>query len=130
MITFNHTIVGAGDKHRSARFLADMLGLGEPTEYGPFAVVQVGDVSLDFADDQSVQPRHFAFLVGDDEFDAVHQRILDRELTYWADPGRNRAGEINDNDGGRGMYWEDPDGHLLEIITVPYGGWPAGSAAS
>jgi catechol 2,3-dioxygenase-like lactoylglutathione lyase family enzyme len=130
MITFNHTIVGASDKHRSARFLAELLGLGEPTEYGPFAVVQVGDVSLDFADDQLVQPRHFAFLVGDDEFDAVHQRILDRELTYWADPGRNRAGEINDNDGGRGLYWEDPDGHLLEIITVPYGGWPAEAAAS
>lgn len=123
-VHLNHTIVWSRDKDASAAFLADMLGLPAPTTFGPFRVVQVdNDVSLDFSDtSKPVSPQHYAFRVGDTEFDEIFARIRDRELTYWADPGRSRPGEVNTHDGGRGLYWEDPSGHLLEIITVPYGG--------
>lgn len=120
----NHTIVRVSDKRRSAAFLSEILGLPAPTSYGPFLVVQAANgVSLDYADDHGEpHPQHYAFLVSEREFDEVLGRIRERGLTYWADPGRRRPGEHNMNDGGRGLYWEDPDGHLLEIITRPYGG--------
>jgi len=122
-VRLNHTIVTVRDKHESATFLAEILGLGDPAPFGPFLVVQVdNDVSLDFADDHGpVHPQHYAFLVDESGFDQIFGRIRERGLRYWADPGRRRAGEINTNDGGRGVYWEDPSGHLLEIITRPYG---------
>jgi catechol 2,3-dioxygenase-like lactoylglutathione lyase family enzyme len=123
-VELNHTIVKCTDKDASARFLAQILGLPEPTTYGPFTVVQVANgVSLDYADDHgSVHPQHYAFLVSEDEFDQIQGRILERGLSYWADPGHRTENQINTNDGGRGLYWSDPDGHNLEIITVPYGG--------
>ena len=123
-VLLNHTIVRCSDKQASARFLVDILGLPEPTTYGPFVVVQVdNDVSLDFADDHGrPHPQHYAFLVSDAEFDEIQARIVERELTYWADPFHTKVNEVNTNDGGRGLYWDDPDGHNLEIITVPYGG--------
>ena len=121
--TLNHTIVRCHDKWASARFLADILGRPSPTAYGPFAVVQLANgVSLDFQEGE-VHPQHYAFLVAEDEFDQIHARIVDRGLTFWADPAQRRRSAINTNDGGRGLYWEDPNGHLLEILTVPYGGW-------
>jgi catechol 2,3-dioxygenase-like lactoylglutathione lyase family enzyme len=123
-IKLNHTIVRCTDKHASSRFLVELLGLPEPTTYGPFVVVQVdNEVSLDYADDHgSPHPQHYAFMVSDEEFDAIHARIVDRGLPYWADPFHRVASQVNTNDGGRGLYWDDPDGHNLEIITVPYGG--------
>jgi catechol 2,3-dioxygenase-like lactoylglutathione lyase family enzyme len=123
-VQLNHTIVSVRDKHEAATFFADILGLPEPTAYGPFAVLELSnDVSLDFADDHGdVVPRHYAFLVDETEFDQIFGRIKERGLDYWADPFQKRPGEINHNDGGRGVYWEDPNGHILEIITVPYGG--------
>ncbi|HEY3007875.1 MAG TPA: VOC family protein [Micromonosporaceae bacterium] len=122
-VQLNHTIVSVRDKRESATFLTEILGLNEPIAYGPFLVVQVdNDVSLDFADDHGpVNPQHYAFLVSEPEFDEIFGRIRSRGLSYWADPGRHRPGEINTNDGGRGVYWEDPSGHFLEIITRPYG---------
>ena len=79
-------------------------------------------VSLDFAETTgAITPQHYAFLVGEEEFDAAFGRIRDQGLPYWADPGQSRPGVINHRDGGRGLYFEDPDGHLLEIITRPYG---------
>jgi catechol 2,3-dioxygenase-like lactoylglutathione lyase family enzyme len=122
-VQLNHTIVSVRDKRESATFFADILGLGAPTSFGPFLVVQVdNDVSLDFADEAGpVKPQHYAFLVGETEFDEILGRIRTRGLTYWADPNRRRPGEINTNDGGRGVYWKDPSGHFLEIITRPYG---------
>jgi extradiol dioxygenase family protein len=123
-VSLNHTIVHAKDKHASAQFLVDILGLEQPTTYGPFVVVAVHNgVALDYADDHGTpHPQHYAFLVSEAEFDAIHERIVSRGLTYWADPFHRQEGEINTADGGRGLYWDDPDGHNLEIITVPYGG--------
>jgi catechol 2,3-dioxygenase-like lactoylglutathione lyase family enzyme len=122
-VQLNHTIVAARDQRESATFMAELLGLAPPTRFGPFLVVQVdNDVSLDFLPaDGPVHPQHYAFLVGEAEFDEIFGRIRERGLPWWADPGRRRPGEINTNDGGRGLYWEDPSGHLLEIITRPYG---------
>jgi catechol 2,3-dioxygenase-like lactoylglutathione lyase family enzyme len=123
-VRMNHTIVSVRDKDEAARFLTEILGLPAATRFGPFAVVQLAnEVSLDFADDHGpVVPRHYAFLVDDAEFDEIFGRIKERGLEYWADPAQQRPGEINHRDGGRGVYWQDPNGHFLEIITVPYGG--------
>ncbi len=122
-VHLNHTIVAARDKRQSADFLAGLLGLPAPTTYGPFSVVQLdNDVSLDFMDDADVHPRHYAFLVTEDEFDEIFGRIRARGLNFWADPFQQQPGQINTHDGGRGVYWLDPDGHVLEIITRPYGG--------
>jgi catechol 2,3-dioxygenase-like lactoylglutathione lyase family enzyme len=123
-VELNHTIVWVRDKRQSAAFVADLLGVPAPTSFGPFLVVQVDNgVSLDFHDDDGeIHPQHYAFLVGEAQFDAILQRIFDRQLPYWADPGQTQRNEINTRDGGRGLYWEEPSGHLLEIITRPYGG--------
>ena len=122
-VHLNHTIVAARDKNEAATFLAEVLGRRPPTSYGPFAVVELdNDVSLDFIDDPEVHPRHYAFLVTEPEFDQIFGRIQERGLDFWADPFERHPGEINTNDGGRGVYWKDPDGHVLEIITRPYGG--------
>ena len=120
----NHTIVQARDKDTSARFLTELLGLSPPTPYGPFVVVELGNgVSLDYVTtDDAIAAQHYAFLVSEAEFDEIHARILERGLEFWADPFHRQPGRINTNDGGRGVYWDDPDGHRLEIITVPYGG--------
>ncbi len=122
-VQLNHTIVNVRDKRESATFLCDILGLAAPTTYGPFLVAQVdNDVSLDYLDNaEGVHKQHYAFLVEEHEFDEIFGRIRDRGLQYWADPHRSQPGEVNTNDGGRGLYWEEPSGHLLEIITRPYG---------
>jgi hypothetical protein len=123
-VKLNHTIVHAHDKRRSAEHLVRLLGLPEPTQYGPFMVVQVAnDVSLDYVDDAAaIQPQHYAFLVTEEEFDQIFARLQAESLEYWADPFHHQPGRINTNDGGRGVYWSDPDGHNMEIITRPYGG--------
>ena len=122
-VKLNHTIVSARDKRASAAFLAEVLGLPAPVPFGPFLVVGAdNDVTLDFIDaDGEITSQHYAFLVGETEFDAIFGRMRERKLTYWADPFQDRPGEINTRDGGRGVYFEDPSGHLLEILTRPYG---------
>lgn len=122
-VELNHTIVAARDRRASAEFLAEVLGLPAPTPFGPFLVVEAANgVSLDVMEtDEDVTPQHYAFLVSEPEFDEIFDRIRARDLPYWADPGRRRQGKINHNDGGRGVYFPDPSGHLLEIITRPYG---------
>ncbi|MFC7547857.1 VOC family protein [Plantactinospora sp. GCM10030261] len=123
-VQFNHTIVSAREPRASAEFLADLLGLPAPTRYGPFQVVALTNgVSLDFYPATgTVRSQHYAFLVSEEEFDQIFARIQDRGLMWWADPGHQRPREHNTNDGGRGLYWSDPDGHNMEIITRPYGG--------
>ena len=122
-VRLNHTIVEAERRDETAGFLVDILGLEPSTTYGPFRVVELGnDVSLDVAQASGpVHPQHYAFLVSDDDFDQIWGRIKERGLTFWADPFHRQAGRINTNDGGRGLYSQDPDGHNLEIITQPYG---------
>ena len=126
-IDFNHTIVWARDSQASAAFLAEVLGLPAPRRWGPFAVVRVDNgVNIDFMNaDGEIARQHYAFLVSDSDFDEIFGRIRERALHYWADPARSQQGEINHHDGGRGVYFEDPNGHLLEVITRSYGsgGW-------
>jgi catechol 2,3-dioxygenase-like lactoylglutathione lyase family enzyme len=126
-VTLNHHIVHARDPEASARFLTEILGLPAPTHFGPFVVVNTANgASLDFMgtdDEKYLVPNHYAFLVSEDEFDEIFGRIQERGLEYFADPGGNEPGEIYHHFGGRGVYWADPDGHWLEILTVPYGGW-------
>ena len=126
-IQFNHTILSAQDSEASAAFLAEMLGLPAPARWGPFMVVKTDNgTNLDYMDvDGEIARQHYAFLVADSDFDDIFKRIRERKLSYWADPGQTQAGQINHHDGGRGLYFEDPNGHLLEIITRPYGsgGW-------
>lgn len=123
-IELNHTIVYAADRSASAGFMADLLGLAEPQPFGPFLVVRTANgVSLDFmSSSQPVAPQHYAFLVSEAEFDAIFGRIQARGLAYWADPMLQQPNQINTHDGGRGVYFLDPSGHVLEIITRPYGG--------
>ena len=120
-IELNHTIVASRDRWAGARFLTEILGLPAPTAFGPFAVVTVANgVSLDYMDAATVAPQHYAFLVTDDEFAATAARLRERGLPTWADPGHRQPGE-NDHDGGRGLYFDSPEGHNLEILTRPYG---------
>jgi catechol 2,3-dioxygenase-like lactoylglutathione lyase family enzyme len=122
-IQLNHTIVKARDPQASAALLAALLGRGAPVRFGPFHCVEVDNgVTLDFLRvDGGFDWAHYAFLVSENEFDVIFERIRARGISYWADPGHQRPGEINHGDGGRGVYWDDPDGHSLEILTRPYG---------
>ncbi len=123
-VKLNHTIVSAHDARATADFLVEVFGFRPAVPFGPFLTVETdNEVSLDvFATTDAIAPQHYAFLVSEAEFDQIFGRIRERGLAYWADPYHRRSGEINTNDGGRGVYFEDPNGHNLEIITVPYGG--------
>ena len=122
-IDFNHTIVWVRDSEASATFLSEILGLPVPRRWGPFLVVTTANgANLDFMNaNGEIAPQHYAFLVSEPEFDQIFDRVRERPLPYWADPAQSQADEINHNDGGRGFYFEDPNGHFLEIITRPYG---------
>ena len=125
-IQLNHTIVSCRNQQRSAAFLTGILGLRPATRFGHFLVVEAdNNVSLDYAETSGpITPQHYAFLVSEVEFDAAFERLLDQDLPYWADPARTQRQALNRRDGGRGLYFEDPDGHLLEILTRPYGSGP------
>jgi catechol 2,3-dioxygenase-like lactoylglutathione lyase family enzyme len=117
-IELNHTIVGATDKHASARFLADILGLPVGADAGQFTPVRLANaVTLDYMDRPQVTAQHYAFLVSDGEFDAAFGRIRDAGLPYFADPGFQQPGEVSTRWGGRGVYFHDPGGHSMEILT-------------
>jgi hypothetical protein len=125
-VQLNHTIVHAHDNEASARFLIEMLGLeGEPHPWGPFMEVEVANgVTLAYMQvdaDYDIPHQHYAFLITEEEFDEIFGRIQERGLEYWADPFKREPGKINRNDGGRGVYFDDPSGHFMEIITRPYG---------
>ncbi|OKH98322.1 glyoxalase [Streptomyces sp. CB02923] len=124
-VQLNHTIIHSRDNRESATFLAHILGLEVGTEWGPFLPVDTANgVTLDFATipAESIVIQHYAFLVSEAEFDTAFARIEQAGLTYFADPHGKQPGEINHNDGGRGVYFHDPAGHGMEIITRPYGG--------
>ena len=121
-VQLNHTIVWCGDKRKSASFLVDLLELDRPVSFGPMLVVRLSNsVSLDFYEQAGkIALQHYAFLVGDADFARIFARINERKIEYWADPGRQRSGETYEHNGGRGCYFLDPDGHLLEVMTRPY----------
>jgi catechol 2,3-dioxygenase-like lactoylglutathione lyase family enzyme len=122
-VTFNHTIIAAKDRHESASFFTSLFGLPEPNTWGPFSIVTLEDgVFVQFAEPpvDDIQMQHYAFLVDDDTFDHVLGRAREQGLTIWADPQRQREGQINTNHGGRGFYVMDPSGHGLEVLTRPY----------
>jgi len=128
-VTFNHSILAARDRHESARFLAEILGLDEPTSWGPFTQVQLdGGVTIQFAEPavEQIQMQHYAFLVDDARFDAILARVQALAIPYTADPNPSRPQQINTNHGGRGFYFHDPAGHGLEVLTRPYGSAAAG----
>ena len=122
-VQLNHTIVSCRDQQKSAAFLSGILGLPPATRFAHFLVVQVDNgVSLDFAETSGqITAQHYAFLVGETEFDQTFDRIREQDVPYWADPAQTQRQAINHRDGGRGLYFEDPDGHLLVILTRPYG---------
>jgi len=122
-VELNHTLVHSRDIWAAARDVAGVLGLPEPASYGPFAVLQLDNgASLDFIEDTGdIQAQHYAFLVAEEDFDSIWGRIREQGRQFWADPHQHRPGEINHGDGGRGLYWEGPDGHWLEITPRPYG---------
>ncbi|MEU8707850.1 VOC family protein [Streptomyces sp. NPDC048565] len=125
-VELNHTIVHSRDNRESAEFLAHILGLTVGTEWGPFIpVVLANGVTLDFATvpAESITVQHYAFLISEAEFDTAFGRIQAQGIAYYADPHKKHPGEINHNDGGRGVYFPDPSGHGMELITRPYGGW-------
>lgn len=126
-VELNHTIVPARDGEASARWFAELFGLPEPTRFAHFWQVSTDNgVDLDFDTyddpDMTFTMQHYAFLVAEEGFDEIFGRVVERRLEHWADPMLSRPGEINRHDGGRGVYFLNPDGHLLEIITRPYGG--------
>ncbi|MDQ0934561.1 VOC family protein [Streptomyces turgidiscabies] len=127
-VELNHTIVYSQDNRESAEFFVNLLGLEITSEWGPFIAVQLSNgVTLDFATipAERIASQHYAFLVSEEEFDAAYAQITQRGIEHYADPHRQEPGAINHNDGGRGVYFMDPSGHAMELITVPYGGWTA-----
>jgi catechol 2,3-dioxygenase-like lactoylglutathione lyase family enzyme len=122
-VELNHTIVAARDDRASAEFLAGILGLEAGPAWGPFVPVATSNgVTLDFATVTGgpITMQHYAFLVSEEEFDTAFGRIQAAGLDYWADPHGRQPGEINHHHGGRGVYFRDPAGHGMEIITRPY----------
>ena len=122
-VELNHIIIPSHDKVASSGFLAGLLGLGEPQAVSHFMVVQVANgVSLDYDDADQFRSQHCAFMVAEDEFDAIFARVQAAGITYFADPSHRHPGEVNHRGGGRGFYFSDPDGHNMEVFTRdPFG---------
>jgi catechol 2,3-dioxygenase-like lactoylglutathione lyase family enzyme len=132
-VRLDHTVVVARDNHEGAQFLAEILGLKVGHPSGPFVPVVVSNgVTLDFYTAREHEERfaHLAFLVSEDGFDHAMAVLITKQVSFCADPQMSRPGEINHNDGGRGVYFLDQIGNTMEIITVPYGGWPTDEAST
>lgn len=124
-VQLNHTAVHATDRQLSAEFIAEILGLKVSAPLGPFLPVDLGNgVTLDYYEkrDEPIQSQHYAFLVPDDQFDAMIARLQAIAVTYYANPDHTDPGRINRLFGGRGAYFADPAGHNMEIMTRPYAG--------
>jgi catechol 2,3-dioxygenase-like lactoylglutathione lyase family enzyme len=118
-VELNHTIVPARDKHASAEFLSHILGVPVSPDVAHFVPINLGNgVTLDYDDSSDPQPHHYAFLVTEDVFDAAFEKVTASGVPYHAEPGGGRPGEIyRSGSGGRGFYFSDPDGHLMELLT-------------
>ena len=118
-IVLDHTIVPARDNDASARFFAHIFGLSYAGTMSHFAPVRVNEsLVLDFDTRTAFEPHHYAFKVSDAEFDAIFGRVRQQGLAYGSGPFSPDNMEINHRGGGRGFYFKDPDGHLLEVLTV------------
>lgn len=120
--TFNHTIIASKDRQESARFYLELIEAFDAPSWGPFTNIMLdGGVMLQFAEPPvEIQMQHYAFLVDEELFDRAFARLVAWGVTHWADPQMTRAGETNTEHGGRGVYFKDPAGHALELITQPY----------
>ncbi len=118
-VTLNHAIVFAEDKHESASFFTSLFDRQEAASWGPFRIVELdNDGSILFAEPGvEIQPQHLAFLVSEADFDGIYGRIVEGKLEHWADPRKSAPGTFNTNNGGRGVYFNDPAGHNLEVLT-------------
>ncbi|MFE9252537.1 VOC family protein [Streptomyces sp. NPDC007088] len=121
-VTFNHTIIASKDREESARFFRELLELPAAPSWGPFVNIQLEDgVLLQFAEPPvDIQMQHYAFLIDEELFDRAYGRLRERGIEHWADPQMRRSGEVNSEHGGRGVYFKDPAGHAIELITRPY----------
>ncbi len=120
--TFNHTIIASRDRRVAAQFYLRILEAVEAPSWGPFTnIALAGGVMLQFGEPPvEIQMQHYAFLVDDDHFDRAHRRFLIAGIDHWADPQMTRPNTTNTEHGGRGVYFKDPSGHGLELITRPY----------
>jgi catechol 2,3-dioxygenase-like lactoylglutathione lyase family enzyme len=119
-IVLNHTIVPARDKVAAARFFARIFGLDFKAEKGHFAPVRVNEtLTLLFDEDDTFESHHYAFHVSDAEFDAIFDRIKQARVGFGSAPWSIDDGKLNDWGAGRGVYFKDPNGHVLELMTVP-----------
>lgn len=125
-IQLDHTIVASRDKAAAAAFFAEIFGLEVQPPSGPFVPVRVNDaLTFDFADDArhgagtEIAPQHYAFHISEAEFDAIYERVRSKGIPYGSGPFSHDDGRINTRRGGRGFYFQDPSGHLLEVMTVP-----------
>ena len=120
-VKLNHTIVYSRDSRATAEFYVSVFGLGAIVPFGLLLEVALAnECTLAFLDadaDVDIQKQHYAFHVSEEEFDAIWGRVKERKLDYWADPFHTRKGAINGYAGGRGVYFDDPNGHILEILT-------------
>ena len=117
-VELNHIIIPSRDKVASSRFLAEILGIDPPRPVSHFMAVTVSNgVTLDYDDADEFRPQHCAFLVSDDDFDAIFERVTGGGITHYADPNHSNPGEVNRRNGGRGFYFADPDGHNMEVFT-------------
>ncbi len=121
-VELNHTIVPAHDKEASARFYARIFGFEYQGPLGHFAPIRIPSqaLTLDFDEWKSFLPQHYAFKVSEEEFDVIFARVKEEGLAYGSGPFEPENGEINHWNGGRGVYFRDPSGHLLELLTRDY----------
>lgn len=121
-IELNHTIVAAHDNEASARFYVELFGFDYDGPLGHFAPVRIKGqaLTLDFDNRRDFDRQHYAFKVSEAEFDEIFERLKQQELVYGSGPRTPEDGEINHWNGGRGVYFRDPNGHLLELLTKDY----------
>jgi catechol 2,3-dioxygenase-like lactoylglutathione lyase family enzyme len=120
-VHLDHHIVPAHDKEASARWFADIMGLEYKGPWGHFAPVKIDEyLSLDFDNAENFQTSHYAFLVSDPEFNDILERVQEKKIVYGSGPRDSEDMQINHKHQGRGFYFKDPNGHLLEVITHTY----------
>jgi catechol 2,3-dioxygenase-like lactoylglutathione lyase family enzyme len=131
-VQLDHLLVPSLDKLAAARQLAELLGVPwSPTGVGPFAPVYVNDgLTLDFDQWDAPVPRiHFAFRVSEEDFDAILARIQAAGIAYRSLVHGPVDSQVDTAHGGRIVYWNVPDGHQWEMLTVSYARPNAGTPA-